>query len=166
MQVLVSDSSVLIEIAKREVLDRMFTLDFQFTVPDILFEEELIDLGRYSRQDLLDFGLSVGSLEPEGVATAVAYQDRRRALSMVDCFALALARRHGYTLLSEDRRMRACAAEEGILHHGVLWVVDQMLGAALLSAAETLAALEAMKADPRCPVSRQELALRLQQLNR
>lgn len=165
MQVLVSDSSVLIELSKRGVLDRMFRLRFQFSVPDILFEEELIDLGRYSRQDLLDFGLHVESLGSDGVETAVAYQARRRALSTVDCFALALAHHQGYSLLTEDRRMRACAREESIPHYGVLWVLDRMNEATLLSLAEAVAVFEAMSADPRCPVSRQELMLRLRQMN-
>ena len=91
MKVLVSDSSVLIEFSKREILGRMFELDFRFAVPDVLFHEELIDLGRYSRQDLLNFGLQVEALDPEGVELAVSYQRRRTALSLVDSFALALA---------------------------------------------------------------------------
>ena len=98
MQILVSDSSVLIEFSKRDLLDRMFELRFQFAVPDLLFNEELIDLGRYDRLDLVRLGLRVEALDPEGVATAIAYQSRRRALSLVDCFALALARHQGYTL--------------------------------------------------------------------
>ena len=165
MQVLVSDSSVLIEFSKRGLLDRIFGLRFQFVVPDILFEEELIDLGQYSRQDLLDFGLRVQSLDSDGVASAVAYQAQRRALSTVDCFALALAYHQGYRLLTEDRRMRACANEEGIPNHGVLWVLDQMRDTALLSLAEATATLQAMSADPRCPVSRQELAQSLRSLH-
>ena len=35
MKVLVSDSSVLIEFAKRELLDKMFELRFQFAVPGL-----------------------------------------------------------------------------------------------------------------------------------
>ena len=97
MQILVSDSSVLIEFSKRDLLDRMFELRFQFAVPDLLFNEELIDLGRYDRQDLVRLGLRVEALDPEGVATAIAYQSRRRALSLVDCFALALAHHRGGT---------------------------------------------------------------------
>ena len=46
MKVLVSDSSVLIEFSKRDLLDKMFELEFQFAVPDLLFHEELIDSGR------------------------------------------------------------------------------------------------------------------------
>ncbi len=88
MRVLVSDSSVLIEFAKRELLDRMFQLPFEFAVPDLLFDQELIDLGRYSRQDLLDFGLRVEALNPDGVARAISYQALRPALSLVDCFGM------------------------------------------------------------------------------
>ena len=62
MKILVSDSSVLIELSKRQLLDRMFELHFQFAVPDLLFEEELIDLGMYSRQDLLDLNQSQGEM--------------------------------------------------------------------------------------------------------
>ena len=165
MESFVSDSSVLIELSKREVLDKMLAWGFQFVVPELLFEAELIKLGPYSRQDLLDLGLNVEFLDSEGVATAVAYQARRQKLSTVDCHALALAHHQGYTLLTEDRRMRNCADEQGIPHHGVLWVIDQMLAAGLLSVVEAAATLEAMSADPRCPVSRQELALRLRQLS-
>ena len=82
---------MLIEFSKRNLLDRMFELSFQFAVLDLLFNEELIDLGHYDRQDLIRLGLCVEALDPEGVATAIAYQSRRRALSLVDCFALALA---------------------------------------------------------------------------
>ncbi len=164
MHVLVSDSSVLIEFSKRDLLDRMFELRFQFAVPDLLFNEELIDLGHYHRQDLVRMGLRVESLDAEGVATAIAYQSRRRALSLVDCFALALAHHQGYTLLTEDRRMRSCAAEEGIQHHDLLWIIDQMHQVAILTTSQVAATLEAMLADPRCPIPKQELARRIRSL--
>ncbi len=57
MKVLVSDSSILIEFSKRGLLGRMFQLEFEFAVPDLLFHEELIDLGAHTRSDLLDLGL-------------------------------------------------------------------------------------------------------------
>ena len=72
MQVLVSDSSVLIELSKRDLLDRMFQLRFPFAVPGLLFNEELIDLGRYDRRDLVRMGLRVEGLDPDGVATAIS----------------------------------------------------------------------------------------------
>ena len=77
MKVLVSDSSILIEFSKRELLDKMFQLEFEFAVPDLLFHEELIDLGAYSRRDLLGLGLRVESLDAEGVEVGIAYQSER-----------------------------------------------------------------------------------------
>ena len=124
MKIPVSDSSVLIEFSKRDLLDKMFELEFQFAVPDLLFYEELIDLGRYSRQDLLNLGLQVESLDPEGVEMAVSYQRRSPALSLVDSFALANHR--GRHLLTEDRRMRNVARSESIPHRDALWVIDNI----------------------------------------
>ena len=164
MKILVSDSSVLIELSKRELLDRMFELPFQFAVPDLLFEEELIDLGRYTRQDLLDSRLQVEALDSDGVATAMSYQSRCPALSLVDSFALALDNLRGWELPTEDRGMRSFAQSEGIPHHDVLWVIDHMSAARILPAAQVIAALEAMRNDPRCPVPNHELALRLRRL--
>ena len=111
MQILVSDSSMLIESSKRDLLDRMFELRVQFAVPDLLFNEELIDLGRYDRQGLVRLGLRVEALDPEGVATAIAYQTRRRALSLVVHFAAALdSRRSG----SDARRSQEPSSGTGI----------------------------------------------------
>ena len=164
MRVLVSDISVLIEFSKRELLDKMFGLDFEFAVPDLLFNEELIDLGPYSRRDLLGLGLRVESLDPGGVEAAIAYQSERPALSLVDSFALALAIRQGWHLLTEDRLMRSVAQSEGIPHRDVLWVIAGMLEAGILTAGQVVATLEAMRDDPRCPVPNRALTARIGRL--
>lgn len=164
MRVLVSDSSILIEFSKREILEKMFELDSQFAVPDLLFHEELIDLGPYSRQDLLDLGLRVESLDADGVQTAISYQAERTALSLVDAFALALAQARRWQILTEDRTMRRFAESKRIAHSDALWVVDRMLESDVLSRSEAFAALKAMHDDPRCPVSKNELVSRIERL--
>ena len=164
MKVLVSDSSILIEFAKRELLDKMFALDFEFAVPDLLFHEELINLSPYSRQDLLGYGLRVEALDAEGVQTANAYQIGRPALSLVDSFALALADLQEWRLLTEDRTMRSVAESRGIVCLDALWVFDRMLDAGILSPSQAMIVLEAMRDDPRCPVSKPELIVRIQRL--
>lgn len=164
MKVLVSDSSILIEFSKRDLLDRMFQLEFQFAVPDLLFHEELIDLGAYSRRDLLGLGLRVESLDSKGVETAIAYQSERPALSLVDSFALALAAHQGWNLLTEDRTMRSVADSKGIANMDALWVIDNMIEAGILSASQVVAVLEAMRDDPRCPVPIPDLVARIRRL--
>ena len=165
VRVLVSDSSILIEFSKRGLLEELFCLPFEFAVPDLLFEEELIDLGTFSREDLRGFGLRVEALDPIGVTMALSYQSRRRRLSLVDCFALALASGKGYMLLTGDDAMRRFAEAEEIEVHGLLWLVDHMLAANVVSTADILEALVAMRDDPRCHVPAQELACRIRQLS-
>ena len=165
MKVLVSDSSILIEFSKRELLDKMFALDFEFAVPDLLFHEELIDLGSFSRQDLIEYGLRVEPLDAEGVQAATAHQTERPALSLVDSFALALAEGQGWRLLTEDRTMRSVAESKGIVCLDALWVFDSMLDAGILSPSQALAVLEAMRDDPRCPVPKLELIARIRRLD-
>ena len=164
MKVLVSDSSILIEFSKRGLLDKMFQLDFEFAVPDLLFHEELIDLGSYSRRDLLGLGLRVEPLDSEGVEMAIAYQSERPALSLVDSFALVLAAHRGWRLLTEDRTMRSFAESRGIAHLDALWAVDRMLDAGILSAPGVVAVLQAMRDDPRCPVPKADLAVHIRRL--
>ena len=57
MKVLVSDSSIQIEFSRRDLLDKMFKLDLQFAVPDLLFHKELKNHGSCSRKDLLALAL-------------------------------------------------------------------------------------------------------------
>ena len=165
MRILVSDSSILLEMAKRGLLEAMFRLPFEFAVPDVLFEEELIDLGAYSRDDLRRYGLRVEDLDAIGLTTALSYQARRRRLSLVDCFALALSSIKGYALLTGDKTMRTLAETEAIEVHGVLWLMDAMVAAKVVPSASILAALIAMRDDPRCHLPAPELAIRIRQLS-
>ena len=134
MKVLVIDSSILIEFSKRRLLDKMFQLEFEFAVPDLLFREELIDLGSHTRSDLLDLGLRVEALDAKGMAVVIAFQAERPALSLVASFALALATQQRWILFTEDRTIRSVAASKGIAHLDTLWIVDNMLDVGILSA--------------------------------
>ena len=61
--------------------------------------------------------------------------------------------------------MRSVAQSKGIGHRDALWIIDNMLDAGILSAPQVVAVLEAMRDDPRCPVPRPDLTLRLRQLS-
>ena len=45
-----------------------------------------------------------------------------------------------------------------------LWVIESMFNAGILSTAQVVAALEAMRDDPRCPVPKPELTVRIRRL--
>ncbi|MCS2611016.1 hypothetical protein [Halomonas dongshanensis] len=60
MQLLISDANILIDLEEGRVLERLFLLPYQFSVPDVLFAKELENQHGY----LLDMGLSQCELTP------------------------------------------------------------------------------------------------------
>ena len=123
MRVLVSDTSVLIDLERGSLLEASFRLPFRFSVPDLLYERELKDWGG---EDLIRLGLSVEELDGDGVQRARAYRQQMPALSLADCFALMLAQIRSWILLSGDSALRQLAAAKAVECHGVLWLLDEM----------------------------------------
>ena len=155
--VCVSDTSVLIDLARGSLIQAVFGLPFELVVPDLLYEREL---RRYGGDDLLARGLRVVELEGNGVVRALSYRRRRPALSLVDAFALALAVENDWTLLTGDRDLRSLANSEGAACHGLLWVLDRM-ATDVLDRGTLYSALKAISDHPRCRLPRPEVGQRL-----
>ena len=103
MRVLVSDTSVLVDLERGSLLDAAFRMPFEFAVPDLLYERELKDHGG---DGLCRRGLRVSELDGDGVARALRYRRDWPALSLSDCFALALAAENRWILLTGDAALR------------------------------------------------------------
>lgn len=158
MRVLVSDTSVLIDLERGSLLEASFRLPFRFSVPDLLFERELKNFGGDA---LLRLGLVVEELDGDGVAQAVAYRQRIPVLTVPDSFALALARTREWILLTGDGPLRQLAADEAVECHGVLWLLDQLQAAGAASFRELHNGLTAISNHPRCRLPRPEIRRRL-----
>ena len=143
MAVLVSDTSVIIDLERSGLLKSAFSLQVEFAVPDLLFERELRANGG---DELLALGLRIVSLEPAVVEVAQAYYKDRTVLALPDCFALALAQSHGWVLLSGDGPLRKLAAGASVECHGVLWLFDWMERDSILTLGELHAALTRLTA--------------------
>jgi hypothetical protein len=63
MTILVSDTSVLIDLERGELIRCAFKLSATFSVPDVLYERELRDHGG---EELVRLGLKVQSLDGDG----------------------------------------------------------------------------------------------------
>lgn len=161
MRVLMSDASILIELAKWSLLKPFFKLPFEFAVPDALYEDELIDLGELDREQLKGLGLRVESLDAEGMARAVSYQKAQPKLTLYDCLAVTLAVTNDWPLLTGDKRMRALAIGAHLEVHGVLWVIDRFAEHRIVSRLTLAKALCRMLDDPRTRLPRAEINKRL-----
>lgn len=160
MKVLVSDTSVLIDLERGGLLEIAFTLPFEFAVPDLLYTQEL---QQHRGERLLGLGLRIESLSPDEVSRAVDYLRSKPVLSLPDTFALALTMSHEWTLLTGDRALRELAESEQVDCHGVLWVLDQIHEAQIMPAQLLRESLQTIADHPRCRLPRHEIRLRLSQ---
>lgn len=155
MRVLVSDTSVLVDLERGALLEAGFRLPFRFTVPDLLYERELKDWGG---SELIRLGLAVEELDGDEVDYALAYRRRAPALSVPDCFALALARLRSWTLLSGDGALRELAAKEGVECHGIFWLLDEMEAAEVVEIQELYDGLTRIAKHPRRRLPKAEIS--------
>lgn len=132
MQLLISDSNILIDLIVVDQIDNMFNLPYIFSVPDILFDQEL----KEEHSDLLERGLNVMKLSMETVAYAFELTDKYTKPGRNDLFALALAKQESCPLLTGDLDLRNAAESEAVVLYGTIWVIDHLVRHSLLSVDE------------------------------
>jgi hypothetical protein len=159
MRILVSDTSVLIDLERGQFLDSCFRLPFEFAVPDLLYTNEL---AAYGGPALVALGLRVEELTGDEVTVAQQARTTHPKLSLPDAFAYSLAAARGWTLLTGDGELRALAEAQEVPFFGVLWAVDQLFDNQVIDAATVIAGLQAIAAHPRCRLPRTEIQARLE----
>ncbi len=158
MRILVSDTSVIVDLERGRFLDHAFRLPYEFAVPDLLYDREL---DGYGGAELVARGLLIAELNEGEVELAQNVRQALGALSLPDAFAYVLAEQRGWTLLTGDGALRELSNSKGIDVHGVLWVLDQIAAHKCARAEELVSGLEAIAAHPRCRPPRAEITLRL-----
>lgn len=125
MQIVITDSSGLIDLQKGSLFRAMLELPFEFVIPDLLFEDELLSLTDEEKQFLLYGGLKVQTLSGAQVALAYQYRKEFTRLSLHDNFALVLAEdTEACVLLTGDENLKNLARQKDVRSHGMLWLLD------------------------------------------
>ena len=158
MKVLVSDTSVLIDLHRGGLIPVVFGLPFTFVVPDLLYENEIKG---HEDLDFLGQGIEVMDLDAAGVSLAQRYAALTVGLSVTDGFALALAKTNGFELLTGDNILRMLAVSENVDCHGVLWLVDRMEHEKTVSVVVLHDALVKMQSHARCRLPKSEVTRRI-----
>lgn len=158
MVVLVSDTSVIIDLDRGALIEDLFRLPYEFAVPDLLFERELRGpLG----DRMVALGLRVEELTSQEVTRAAVLRRLKADLSTPDTFAFVIAEGRGWPLLTGDGSLRAMAQETGLSVHGVLWLFDEFERAAVVEFIRLHQGLSAIFAHPRCRLPGAEVRRRL-----
>lgn len=159
MSFLVSDTSVIIDLDRGDLLELAFGLDKDLVVPDLLFAREL---DREFGDRLRGLGIVVEPLDSGEVIAAMHQRRSDPRLSIADAFAFALAHNRRWTLLTGDGVLRAVAQSEGVEVHGVLWLIDRIEEGQLCDPSVLHDGLSNLASHPRCRLPRNEVNLRLQ----
>lgn len=158
MIILVSDTSILIDLDRGGLLEAAFACGLTMVVPDLLYERELEpENGALLRK----LGLGVVSLTPEEVAVAQQLRNERKALSLPDCFALSLATRADHALVTGDKILRNEATARLGNVYGLLWMLDQMEVSGHVAKTLLYEGLARISAHPRCRLPLGEVRARL-----
>lgn len=140
MQLLISDANILIDLEEGELIELMFQLPYQFSIPDILFAEELED----EHLELLGYGLQLVELSSVTMTYAMELIPRYSKASRNDCFALALASQENCTLLTGDRELKMAAEAEAVVVNGTIWLIEQMVHQGLIDVEQARLAYQKM----------------------
>lgn len=87
MALIISDANIFIDLDCAGLTARMFRLDIDFAVPDLLYQDEL----SHDHPELPGYGLQIRHLGPELISQSMACRDSYPKLSVYDAFALILA---------------------------------------------------------------------------
>jgi rRNA-processing protein FCF1 len=147
MQILVSDTSCLIDLRKAPSKEAFVQLNYDFVIPDVLFEEELVQFSNAEKK-LIEKALTIVSLPGEKVLIVQKVYRDYPALSLNDCFAFVLAEQiQDCILMTGDGRLRDLASSSGIGVYGILWVIDEMYNGKVATVNQLYSALLLFKTD-------------------
>ena len=121
-QVLVSDANILIDMEEGELLTAFFALPFEFIIPDILFEEELVD----EHPHLPELGLKLEELSGELMAKVFELIAVHAKPSGNDMFAVCLAMELGCPLLTGDKTCEWQLSKRSLVK-GTIGMVEAMI---------------------------------------
>jgi rRNA-processing protein FCF1 len=134
----VVDTSLLIDIHFGKIVVPFFTLPYSFVAPDVIIAE----LKSIDSSMLIKLGLKKCELTGNQIQEVLQFRSRHRQPSVNDLFAFVTARSLRAILLTGDRNLRKLAEQEGILTHGTLWVLDEMIRLKIISPLQTAEALK------------------------
>lgn len=158
MIILVSDTSILIDLERGGLLEAAFACGSPMVVPDLLYEKELAqENGPY----LKSLGLGVVELSAKELAFAQQVSTERQGLSLPDCFALSCATRPDHVLVTGDKLLRTEALARIGNVTGLLWLLDRIHEAGSVAPETLFDGLTRISQHPRVRLPSDEVKSRL-----
>ena len=159
MKIVIHDASVLIDLDRCGLLETWLAGGVEAHTSDLVMLEMTQPL-----HDLVARGLlRVCHLNTAELIELTAFQARQpRSLSFEDCSVLSLAIKMEAALLTGDADLRKAAEAESVEVHGLLWVLDELVGSSHLPPVRATIILQELLKNPRARLPKQECNARLE----
>lgn len=129
---LLLDASVIFDLERGGLLEAAFKLDDPFVTPDLLYVNEL-ETDAVLGPRLRELGLKIVDLDDKEVEAAQTVARLNKSLSRPDSWAVVCARRPNHRLICGDANLRSQADADGTPCSGLLWLLDRMHDAAIVT---------------------------------
>jgi len=156
MEVVISDTNILIDLFSSGLLNHCNNLNLDFRTIDLVLSEVKSVEQLTAINNIIDHGiLKVDSLDSRQLGLAAKmiglYQPACN-LSAVDVAVIVYAKEHHCRLLTGDKKMREKAKSENVVVSGILYLIDRLIEGKSMSNGEMVASLlSLMKSNARLP---------------
>lgn len=130
-----SDTNIWIDFKTINALEMPFKLNYDYVMSNDAIQDELLSPTEL-KDELLSLGLTPTELDDAELLLVYAYGSKYPELSAYDTFAMAIAKKRSYILLTGDGNLRKAATAEGVTIKGTLWVLDELFKKGHLSKAD------------------------------
>jgi len=148
MEILISDTNILIDLCGVGLIERCKDLDVAFRTVDFVIHEIKDPNQTEAIQKLIDSGdLTVMEFSPEETLELLELYARyevRTNLSLTDCAVLLCAKKGNYRLLTGDKNLRIKAGDEGVVVSGILYITDLMVDEGVVDKTDMADCLETL----------------------
>lgn len=124
MNIIISDTSIIIDLVKFGLIDYLFKIGYEIVVPDFIFSE-FKKLGNIEPDYLIDKGMKVESFNEKEFGEILQIRDRKIALSIPDASAIFLAKKKKGILVTSDRAMYNTAGSDKVDVYRLLWLIEE-----------------------------------------
>lgn len=150
MELLISDTCILIDLLNGRLLDRMCELPYNLGVSDALLygidndEPELIIP---NSEQVLNAGFQVYSLNSSEIIEVFELNTKYARPSLNDIFGLVVAKKNNAILLTSDGGLRKSALKENVEVRGILWILDEMINNKVIDKRTAVKSLNKIRAE-------------------
>lgn len=162
MKLIITDSSVIFDIIKIQVLPEFFALDFEICTTDFVKGEILESEQREQIEIFIrSHQLIVFELNEAEIDEIVNFKTNRLFKTITDKSVLWKAKQLNCPLLTGDAKLRNEAIDQGIIVHGSIWIIQILVESCVITPKTGIEYLEKLKiSNDRLPIDQIEKLIR------